>query len=260
MAAHALRGDVQAVACWTLVNLSLNPSCKARLLRKGGLPLILNALQAHPCHHQVQFRGLFALINLVVPDAPPQAKTPLVEVTAADIAVSLFVSLSSPLARLEVPAVLLCFPAVSFFLFISLSVSFTLSTGPLVTLSHPWPLVLSPARARSQEVVEHVLCAVERFLLDPKLVNRGCLVLQNLSLNSHNHPALCHSRARHTLAAVVGAHPHTDPWIVLSAQATALRLFGEYLAMPALAVPALATPLATPLPTPLEMLTARAAL
>jgi hypothetical protein len=64
----------------------------------------------------VQFRGLFALINLVVPDAPPQAKTPLVEVTAADIAVSLFVSLSSPLARLKVLAVLLCFPTVSFFL------------------------------------------------------------------------------------------------------------------------------------------------
>jgi hypothetical protein len=74
---------------------------------------------------------------------------------------------------------------------------------------------------------------MEQFISDAKLVNRGCLVLQNLSLNPHNHPTLCSSHARDTLEAVVSAHPHHDSVIVRSAQATVWRLFGEVLTMPA---------------------------
>ena len=85
--------------------------------------------------------------------------------------------------------------------------------------------------------MSHVLRAMEQFMCDAKLVNRGCLVLQNLSLNVHNHPILCSSHARDTLEAVVSAHPHHDSVIVRSAQATLWRLFGELLPLPTPLIP-----------------------
>ena len=58
---------LQAMGCWAMVNAALYPSLKASLLRLGGVYTVTNAMMIHPNVEAVQFRGLFALINLVIP-------------------------------------------------------------------------------------------------------------------------------------------------------------------------------------------------
>jgi len=66
------KADLQAMACWAMVNLALVPAQKAMIMSLGGIEVALNAMQQHPADPDVQFRALFALINLVV---APQAST-----------------------------------------------------------------------------------------------------------------------------------------------------------------------------------------
>lgn len=58
---------VQAMGCWAMVNAALYPSLKSGLTRLGGVYAVTNAMMLHPDAEAVQFRGLFALINLVIP-------------------------------------------------------------------------------------------------------------------------------------------------------------------------------------------------
>ena len=50
-----------------MVNAALYPSLKSGLTRLGGVYAVTNAMMLHPNAEAVQFRGLFALINLVIP-------------------------------------------------------------------------------------------------------------------------------------------------------------------------------------------------
>ena len=59
---------VQAMGCWAMVNAALYPSLKSGLTRLGGVYAVTNAMMLHPDAEAVQFRGLFALINLVIPE------------------------------------------------------------------------------------------------------------------------------------------------------------------------------------------------
>jgi hypothetical protein len=59
--------DLQAMACWSMVNIALIHSQKVVLVRLGGISVAVNAMIHHPFNADVQFRALFALINLVVP-------------------------------------------------------------------------------------------------------------------------------------------------------------------------------------------------
>lgn len=59
--------ELQAMACWSLVNVALAPVQKAALVKLGGIQATANAMMRHPYSAEVQFRGLFALINLVIP-------------------------------------------------------------------------------------------------------------------------------------------------------------------------------------------------
>jgi len=59
---------LQAMGCWAMVNAALYPSLKQSLVRMGGVYTVTNAMMLHPHVEAVQFRGLFALINLVIPD------------------------------------------------------------------------------------------------------------------------------------------------------------------------------------------------
>lgn len=61
---------LQSMACWALVNVALVPAQKNMFLRIGGIEAILNAMEMHEKVFDVQFRALFALINLVVPCRP----------------------------------------------------------------------------------------------------------------------------------------------------------------------------------------------
>jgi hypothetical protein len=58
---------LQAMGCWSLVNIALAPSQKEMLVKLGGIEVTANAMTIHPYSAEVQFRALFALINLVIP-------------------------------------------------------------------------------------------------------------------------------------------------------------------------------------------------
>lgn len=58
---------LQAMSCWALVNIALAHSQKAVLVKLGGIQATCNAMLRHPFSAEVQFRALFALINLVIP-------------------------------------------------------------------------------------------------------------------------------------------------------------------------------------------------
>jgi len=56
-----------AMSCWALVNIALVSDQKAVLVKLGGIQAITNAMSRHPFSAELQFRALFALINLVIP-------------------------------------------------------------------------------------------------------------------------------------------------------------------------------------------------
>ena len=58
---------LQAMSCWSLVNIALAPTQKEVLVKLGGIAVTTNAMMRHPHNAEVQFRALFALINLVIP-------------------------------------------------------------------------------------------------------------------------------------------------------------------------------------------------
>lgn len=73
MRRFALDPELQAMSCWALVNLALVPAQKTMILSLGGIEVTVNAMRLHPNNFDVQFRALFALINLVVTSHPPKA-------------------------------------------------------------------------------------------------------------------------------------------------------------------------------------------
>jgi hypothetical protein len=62
-----LNESLQSMACWSLVNIALAPSQKEVLVKLGGIEVIAHAMKEHQFSADVQFRALFALINLVIP-------------------------------------------------------------------------------------------------------------------------------------------------------------------------------------------------
>lgn len=58
---------LQAMSCWSLVNIALQPAQKLVLVRLGGVQVTLAAMRHHAQSAEVQFRALFCLINLVIP-------------------------------------------------------------------------------------------------------------------------------------------------------------------------------------------------
>jgi len=58
---------LSSMSCWALVNIALVSDQKAILVKLGGIEAIVNAMGRHPSSAELQFRALFALINLVIP-------------------------------------------------------------------------------------------------------------------------------------------------------------------------------------------------
>jgi len=58
---------LQAMGCWSMVNIALIPSQKTVLVKLGGISAALNAMVMHQRSAEVQFRAAFALVNLVIP-------------------------------------------------------------------------------------------------------------------------------------------------------------------------------------------------
>ena len=67
MKRFATNERLQAMSCWSMVNVALIQSQKVALVRLGGISAAGNAMMLHPMSEDVQFRALFALINLVIP-------------------------------------------------------------------------------------------------------------------------------------------------------------------------------------------------
>ncbi len=67
MRRFASNEKLQAMSCWSMVNVALIQSQKAALVKLGGITAAGNAMMLHPMSEEVQFRALFALINLVIP-------------------------------------------------------------------------------------------------------------------------------------------------------------------------------------------------
>jgi hypothetical protein len=80
--------ELQAMGCWSMVNIALVASQKTTLVRLGGIGVLLHAMKMHPDCAEVQFRALFALINLVVPCEQQQTSTESTERHILDDAVS----------------------------------------------------------------------------------------------------------------------------------------------------------------------------
>jgi hypothetical protein len=62
---------LQAMSCWSLVNIALAPAQKEALVKLGGIEVTTSAMRAHPFSAEVQFRALFSLINLLIPTVVP---------------------------------------------------------------------------------------------------------------------------------------------------------------------------------------------
>eukprot|EP00584_Thalassiosira_punctigera_P004367 CAMPEP_0172536612 /NCGR_PEP_ID=MMETSP1067-20121228/8346_1 /TAXON_ID=265564 ORGANISM="Thalassiosira punctigera, Strain Tpunct2005C2" /NCGR_SAMPLE_ID=MMETSP1067 /ASSEMBLY_ACC=CAM_ASM_000444 /LENGTH=633 /DNA_ID=CAMNT_0013321719 /DNA_START=376 /DNA_END=2277 /DNA_ORIENTATION=+ len=114
---------LQAMGCWAMVNAALYPALKRSILRLGGVYSVTNAMMLHPNVEAVQFRGLFALINLVIPDNKTNKK--------------------------EYPAT---------------------SDG-------------SSIHSHIYQIARLTILAMRNFHTNKSILNRGCLVLRNLSLS-----------------------------------------------------------------------------
>ncbi|GMH64876.1 hypothetical protein TrLO_g12665, partial [Triparma laevis f. longispina] len=69
--------DLLAMACWSLVNITLNITQKKCLVHLGGVECLLDIINRHIDNPEVAYRGLFALINIVIP--PPRTEETNVE-------------------------------------------------------------------------------------------------------------------------------------------------------------------------------------
>ena len=75
---------LQAMSCWSLVNIALAPAQKEVLVKLGGIQATAGAMVAHPENAEVQFRALFALINLVIPSVAMANNVDTQETTIED--------------------------------------------------------------------------------------------------------------------------------------------------------------------------------
>lgn len=76
MERHQSHAGIQAMACWSMVNLALVADQKRALVREGGISAIVKAMARHPEDSEVHFRAMFALINLVTPDVTADSSIP----------------------------------------------------------------------------------------------------------------------------------------------------------------------------------------
>jgi len=65
--------NLQAMSCWSMVNIALIQSQKTMLIMSGGLRATVDAMQRYPFSEEVQYRALSALINLVIPSDPNES-------------------------------------------------------------------------------------------------------------------------------------------------------------------------------------------
>jgi hypothetical protein len=158
---------LQAMACWAMVNIALAPAQKHTLISLGGIQAALNAMSKHPYIADVQFRALFALINLVIPCKYMQL---FLHGCVFPCIFSFWTH------HFRVP--LLCFLSIG---------------NDNTTEGSRLPIVQDKNRRKvtEKEILDEIIevitglvvSAMENFCSSETILNRACLVLHNLSQN-----------------------------------------------------------------------------
>jgi hypothetical protein len=200
---------LQAMSCWSLVNIALAPAQKAVLVKLGGIQATTNAMLRHPHCAEVQFRALFALINLVIPCKFTMVTIARVVPYGASLLMFFFVC------------------------------SFMTSTAVRLNANN-----LNPTDGIPEEQLEEVNDTSEKEVLDgfvghitslvvqamkhfcssEAILNRACLVLHNLSLTKDYHTTLLWTPNCYQMIEWCLANYQSDQVLQQSASGTLHRL------------------------------------
>jgi hypothetical protein len=180
-----------AMSCWALVNIALAPEQKAELVKLGGIQATINAMSRHPFSAEVQFRALFALINLVIPSVTLDRRGDGLANANAD-ADGQQAGLLNPMEENFVD---------------------DNATGERDTINE---LV--------GEVTNLVVRAMKNFCSSEAILNRACLVLHNLSLTDDYHTTLLWTPQCYQMLEWCVTNYRTDQVLQQSATGTLHRL------------------------------------
>lgn len=163
---------LQAMSCWSLVNIALAPIQKEVLVKLGGIEATTNAMMRHPHNAEVQFRALFALINLVIP-----CKFFLGDVVLYSFIVDV-----------------LCAYRMCVLLFFNTS-AVSMSEENAEEQENNLDDVANGSYAEEldemvNQITKLVVLAMKNFCSSEAILNRACLVLHNLSLTQAYHTTL----------------------------------------------------------------------
>lgn len=158
---------LQAMGCWSMVNIALVPAQKNVLIKLGAIEVALKAMVRHPTDEEVQFRALFALINLIIPSE-----------TEGEEGDSTSDTTESTLYE-EIDA---------------------------------------------ERIVELVVTSMKEFYSNNSIMNRACLVLHNLSLNTSFHTSMLWSPRCYQMLEWCLTNYRSDPVLCQGAMRTLHRL------------------------------------
>lgn len=185
-----------AMSCWALVNIALVSDQKTVLVKLGGIQAITNAMSRHPFSAELQFRALFALINLVIPSVE-KANNNTVNVNGGNV-------VAAPSRQLVRGAY------------------------PGDVQDQLGDLNETTEREIIDELVGYITSLVVRvmknFCSSEAIVNRACLVLHNLSLTDDYHATLLWTPQCYQMLEWCVANYKTDRVLQQSATGTLLRL------------------------------------
>jgi hypothetical protein len=191
-----------AMSCWALVNIALVAEQKAVLVKLGGIQAITNAMECHPFSAELQFRALFALINLVIPSGQETDNNDDVNVINVDAAAphEQRDGEGGEAAATRAPAI----------------------EEELGELNE------TTEREIIDELVENLVSLVVRvmknFCSSEPILNRACLVLHNSSLTSDYHNILLWTPQCYQMLEWSMANYKTDRVLQQSATGTLQRL------------------------------------
>jgi hypothetical protein len=199
---------LQAMSCWSLVNVALAPSQKAVLVKLGGISVVANSMMQHPFDAEVQFRALFALINLVIP-------CKFIDSACSDLVDTAMNTMNSP--------------SCAFFL----SSAVSLADGDEANANQGVRAALGEVSTTSEkemlddsvgQIAHLVVIAMKNFCASESILNRACLVLHNLSLTDEYHTTLLWTPNCYQMLDWCLANYRTDQVLQQSAAGTLHRL------------------------------------
>ncbi|KAG7350683.1 hypothetical protein IV203_010043 [Nitzschia inconspicua] len=191
-----------AMSCWALVNIALAPEQKAALVKLGGIQATINAMSNHPYSAEVQFRAMFALINLVIPSVTEMGDEGIENINEGVNGQGSMAS-ANPVAVPEDAAAIAAHRDVD-----DISVN---DEREIIN-----ELV--------GEITSLVVRAMKNFCSSEAILNRACLVLHNLSLTEDYHTILLWTPQCYQMLEWCVTNYRTDQVLQQSATGTLHRL------------------------------------